>query len=86
MDGRSDESVEPFDEHLDEAPHGARAPEEPLDESSEVPPAPSTGDPAIDEAMSALARAQSGSFAERIAAGERAHRMLQGRLDDLGGA
>ena len=51
----------------------------------ETPEAPVTGDAAIDEAMSELGRAQSGGFAERIDAGERAHRLLQGRLDDLGG-
>lgn len=51
-----------------------------------VPSPPVTGDAAIDEAMSELAEAQPGSNAERIEAGERAHRKLQARLADLGGA
>lgn len=47
---------------------------------------PSTGDAAVDEALEALLEAQSGSLTERIEAGERAHRLLQGRLSDLGQA
>jgi hypothetical protein len=47
---------------------------------------PTTGDAAIDETLVELLQAQSGSLAERIDAGERAHRLLQGRLSDLGGA
>jgi hypothetical protein len=64
---------------------GEPAAQEP-DDRHEVPTPPSTGDAAIDEAMTDLAEAQGGSFAERIDAGERAHRRLQERLDDLGGA
>jgi hypothetical protein len=51
-----------------------------------VPNPPVTGDAIVDEAMAELAEAQPGSNAERIDAGERAHRTLQGRLADLGGA
>lgn len=51
-----------------------------------VPKAPATGDTAIDEAMTELAVAQAGSFEARIDAGERAHRLLQGRLGGLGEA
>jgi hypothetical protein len=52
----------------------------------DVPSAPTTGDPVVDAAMAELAAAEPGSLAERIDAGERAHRVLQGRLSDLGGA
>lgn len=56
------------------------------DETLEVPAPPVTGDEAVDEAMARLAEAQTGSFAERIDAGEHAHRSLQSRLGGLGGA
>ncbi|GAA2147318.1 hypothetical protein FHX52_1348 [Humibacillus xanthopallidus] len=52
----------------------------------DVPTAPTTGDAVVDAAMIELAAAEAGSLAERIDAGERAHRVLQGRLSDLGGA
>lgn len=52
----------------------------------DVPTAPTTGDAVVDAAMVELAAAEAGSLAERIDAGERAHRVLQGRLSDLGGA
>jgi hypothetical protein len=55
-------------------------------EGSEAPVPPVTGDPAVDEAMTKLARSQAGSFAERIESGEDAHRSLQSRLGGLGGA
>ncbi|WP_175442254.1 hypothetical protein [Humibacillus sp. DSM 29435] len=45
-----------------------------------------TGDVELDAAMVALARAQNLSFTERIDSGERVHRLLQGRLGDLGRA
>lgn len=51
-----------------------------------VPTPPVTGDEAVDEAMMRLAESQSGPFAERIEAGEHAHRSLQSRLGGLGGA
>jgi hypothetical protein len=50
-----------------------------------LPGAPTTGDPLVDAAMGELAAAESGTLTERIDAGERAHRVLQGRLSDLGG-
>jgi len=56
------------------------------DSASAVPTPPVTGDEAVDEAMMRLAESQSGSFAERIDAGEHAHRSLQSRLGGLGGA
>lgn len=56
------------------------------DETREVLAPPVTGDEAVDEAMARLAEAQGGSFAERIEAGEHAHRSLQSRLGGLGGA
>jgi hypothetical protein len=56
------------------------------DEAREVPAPPVTGDEAVDEAMALLAESQLGSFAERIEAGEHAHRSLQSRLGGLGGA
>jgi hypothetical protein len=52
----------------------------------DVPTAPTTGDSVVDAAMIELAAAEAGSLTERIEAGERAHRVLQGRLSDLGGA
>jgi hypothetical protein len=55
-------------------------------ETREVPAPPVTGDEAVDEAMAVLAESQHGSFAERIEAGEHAHRSLQSRLGGLGGA
>lgn len=58
----------------DEAPQGHR---------DDVP---STGDAVVDSALEALAQAQAGALTERIEAGERAHRLLQGRLSDLGQA
>ena len=51
-----------------------------------LPTPPVTGDEAVDEAMMRLAESQAGSFAERIEAGEHAHRSLQSRLGGLGGA
>ena len=51
-----------------------------------APTPPVTGDEAVDEAMTRLAQAQAGSFAERIESGEHAHRSLQSRLGGLGGA
>ena len=50
------------------------------------PSPPTTGDPEIDRALEELAAAQTGSLAERIAAGEQAQNALQARLRDLGGA
>lgn len=55
--------------------------------SSPVHPAPpATGDAALDEALADLAQAQTKPFGERVDSGERFHRLLQGRLDDLGQA
>ena len=62
---------------------GEQAAVEPL---AVAPTPPVTGDEAVDEAMSRLAQAQAESFAERIEAGEHAHRSLQSRLGGLGGA
>ncbi|WP_323101687.1 hypothetical protein [Intrasporangium sp. YIM S08009] len=64
----------------------AEVPFEPAFDDRPVPEAPATGDTAIDEAMTELAVAQAGSFEARIEAGERAHRLLQGRLGGLGEA
>ena len=52
----------------------------------DVPAAPTTGDAVVDAAMVEFAAAESGTLTERIDAAERAHRVLQGRLSDLGGA
>lgn len=52
-----------------------------------VTAAPHTGDPVIDAALAALEdSAHSGDLDRQIGAGERVHRDLQERLDDLGGA
>lgn len=52
----------------------------------EAPAAPATGDATVDAALTELAQAQQGSLEERIEAGERAQRLLQGRLGGLGEA
>lgn len=57
-----------------------------VDPPAVAPTPPITGDEAVDEAMTRLAQVQAGSFAERIEAGEQAHRSLQSRLGGLGGA
>ncbi len=54
--------------------------------AGDVRTSPTTGDQVVDEAMVELAAAESGPLAERIDAGERAQRLLQSRLSDLGGA
>ncbi|GAA5015352.1 hypothetical protein GCM10023258_00030 [Terrabacter aeriphilus] len=63
----------------------AESPWAPVD-ATPAPEPPVTGDEAVDDATMRLAEAQSGTFAERIEAGEHAHRSLQGRLGGLGGA
>jgi hypothetical protein len=46
---------------------------------------PVTGDPTIDAVVSELAEAREQPLEAHIAAGEKAHRVLQARLSDLGG-
>lgn len=46
---------------------------------------PHTGDALIDAAIVELAHVRERPLAERIVAGENAHRVLQSRLNDLGG-
>lgn len=46
---------------------------------------PETGDPTIDALLDELALMRELPLADHIAAGERAHRVLQERLSDLGG-
>lgn len=46
---------------------------------------PSTGDPTIDAVLSELAEARNQPLEAHIAAGEKAHRVLQARLSDLAG-
>lgn len=46
---------------------------------------PETGDATIDAVLTELASVRDRPLEEHIAAGERAHRVLQGRLSDLGG-
>lgn len=69
---------------------GTVAPTAPEQDAVPVQPQPQqppqTGDADLDDAMQDLARAQSRSFGERIESGERVHRLLQGRLSDLGRA
>ncbi|GAA2743984.1 hypothetical protein GCM10009868_19840 [Terrabacter aerolatus] len=57
-----------------------------LEPAAAVPTPPVTGDEAVDDAMMRLAESQTGTFADRIEAGEHAHRSLQSRLGGLGGA
>lgn len=65
---------------------GTLAAEMPEPAHPAVPQPPLTGDIELDAAMSDLAHAQRQSFTERIDSGERVHRLLQGRLGDLGRA
>lgn len=91
-----DDPHDPADESADQAHdagHDVSEDEAGADETAypgaggrDVPTAPTTGDAVVDAAMVELAAAEAGSLAERIDAGERAHRVLQGRLSDLGGA
>jgi hypothetical protein len=46
---------------------------------------PKTGDAVIDAVVAELAEVRERPLDEHIAAGEKAHRVLQGRLSDLGG-
>jgi hypothetical protein len=46
---------------------------------------PQTGDAVIDAAVAELAEVRELPLGDHIAAGEKAHRVLQGRLSDLGG-
>lgn len=46
---------------------------------------PHTGDAVIDAAIAELAQVRRRPLAEHIPAGENAHRILQSRLNDLGG-
>jgi hypothetical protein len=99
-DDRPDDRPDPADESADDAHddthdsgHDVSEDEAGADETAypgaggrDVPTAPTTGDAVVDAAMVELAAAEAGSLAERIDAGERADRVLQGRLSDLGGA
>lgn len=46
---------------------------------------PQTGDAVIDAVIAELAEVRERPLGEHIEAGEKAHRVLQGRLSDLGG-
>ncbi len=46
---------------------------------------PATGDPSIDAVLAELADVRDQPLEAHIATGEKAHRVLQGRLNDLGG-
>ncbi|WP_374968835.1 hypothetical protein [Terrabacter sp. BE26] len=83
-DDPTDLATDALDDALDDAQVEAAPPE--ADAVALVPTPPVTGDEAVDEAMTRLAAAQAGSFAERIESGEHAHRSLQSRLGALGGA
>ena len=85
-DGVSDNATDDPSGDVSRADAGTHEPAYPRADGPEVPTAPSTGDAVVDAAMIELAAAEAGSLAERIDAGERAHRVLQGRLSDLGGA
>lgn len=54
--------------------------------ASAYPLPPLTGDAALDAAMAQLAGAQAEPLGEHIGSGERFHRVLQSRLNDLGRA
>ena len=87
VDTEGDTDVDTDDVDTDEVDtSAAEVPYEPIDATPEGPTAPVTGDQTVDEAMQRLARSQAGTFAERIEAGEHAHRSLQSRLGGLGGA
>jgi hypothetical protein len=82
IDDRADTAYDDtaYDDTADDDTADDRVPER------DVPSAPTTGDAVVDAAMVELASAEAGTLSERIDAGERAHRVLQGRLSDLGGA
>lgn len=85
------DSAASIDSSAQPGSEGDQAPQVPTGRPQPRPPAqppspPQTGDAELDAAMSELARAQQRSVAERIDSGERMHRLLQGRLGDLGGA
>lgn len=82
----SDEDRDGSDTGLEADTTAAEVPYAPLDATPETPTPPVTGDETVDEAMLRLAESQAASFAERIDAGEHAHRSLQSRLGGLGGA
>lgn len=65
--------------------HTENTTEDTTEDTTPAAQPPVTGDDAVDEALVEFARAQAGSMAERIEAGERMHTTLQGRLRDLGG-
>lgn len=48
-------------------------------------PAPTTGDPAVDGVIEELSAVRGLPLGAHIEAGEKAHRILQARLSDLGG-
>lgn len=74
------------DQHGDDSEVGHASPTEVPGSRRPEATAPQTGDEPIDAALQDLARAQAGSLAERIDAGERTHAALRSRLSDLGGA
>ena len=49
------------------------------------PPVPTTDDPAVDGVIAELADVRGLALDAHIEAGEKAHRVLQARLSDLGG-
>lgn len=51
----------------------------------DLPDPPLTGDPDVDEAIAALARAIPGPLEEQVAVYDAAHRTLQDRLADVEG-
>jgi hypothetical protein len=59
--------------------------DEPMDEPIEVPDPPLTGDPAVDDATAAVARAVGEPLATLVNVIEAAHRVLQDRLADVEG-
>lgn len=60
--------------------HGMEPAEEPQE------PAPATGDEDIDAALAALTDVVTEPLGRHIEVGEGVHRVLRGRLGDLGGA
>jgi hypothetical protein len=76
----ADEHEEPAAEEHQE--HEVHEDEEPL---PDVPDPPHTGDPAVDQVISAVAAAVGGPLEEQLAAYDTAHRTLQDRLADVEG-
>jgi hypothetical protein len=77
--------AEEADVEAEEADEAESAQTDPSEAQIDVPEPPQTGDPAVDDAITAVAQAVGGSLEEQLAAYEAAHGTLQDRLADVEG-